>query len=46
MCDVIFTVESMKELFDVLATVIAQEFNSLITLYTVAELRMVCCKVK
>jgi hypothetical protein len=36
----------MKELLDVLANFIAQEFNSLSTLYTVAELRMVCCKVK
>jgi hypothetical protein len=44
--DVIFTSESMKELLDVLATFIAQEFNSLTTLYTLAELRMVCCKLK
>jgi hypothetical protein len=36
----------MKELLDVLATFIAQEFNPLTTLYTLAELRMVCCKVK
>jgi hypothetical protein len=36
----------MKELLNALATFIDQEFNSLTTLYTVAELRMVCCKVK
>jgi hypothetical protein len=36
----------MKQLLDVLATFSAKEFNSLTALYTVAELRMVCCKVK
>jgi hypothetical protein len=45
-CDVIFTPENMKDLLDILATFIVQEFNSLTTLYSVAELRMVCCKVK